>query len=110
MYAPTSELPADLDTLRKTVAKDPWDFVSWEQILKQVEAADGGLDPSTAPKENVDQCQQAFNDFLAQFPLCFGYWKKFADLTQIMEGINGAQQVSSVCWVYMRVFRCTNAP
>lgn len=93
---PAPPPPPDWDTLWQTVEANPSDFSAWEQILRMAEAADGGLDPTTAPKENISNCKKAFDRFLARFPLCFGYWKKYADLTLIMDGVQGAENVSSL--------------
>ncbi|KAI9229342.1 MAG: hypothetical protein DHS80DRAFT_29867 [Piptocephalis tieghemiana] len=76
----------DREALWKIVKASPQDFQAWEQLLRVVESADGGLDPATAPSDNIEQCTRAFDAFLDHYPLCFGYWKKYADLSYIMSG------------------------
>ncbi|KAJ8601501.1 hypothetical protein CTAYLR_006725 [Chrysophaeum taylorii] len=55
----------------KAVENDPTDFASWSKLLAVVEEQSGGSPERVAP---------AFEAFLARFPLCFGYWCKYADL------------------------------
>lgn len=30
-------------------------------------------------QDNISKIQRAYDAFLAEFPLCYGYWKKYAD-------------------------------
>ena len=62
---------ADYDSLRQQVEADAGDFTSWSKLLAAVEEG------STAYPERV---APTFESFLAKFPLCFGYWCKYADL------------------------------
>ncbi|CAN0088289.1 unnamed protein product, partial [Discosporangium mesarthrocarpum] len=52
------------------VTADPLDFQSWTYLISQVEAC-GQL-------HHIDK---VFRGFLRQFPLCFGYWKKYVDIS-----------------------------
>lgn len=38
-------------------------------------------------------CRQALNAFLLRYPLCYGYWKKFADLERRAGHIDKAEEV-----------------
>ena len=62
---------ADYDSLRQQVEADAGDFTSWSKLLAAVEEG------ATAYPERV---APTFESFLAKFPLCFGYWCKYADL------------------------------
>ena len=62
---------ADYDALRQQVEADAGDFTSWSKLLAAVEEG------ATAYPERV---APTFESFLAKFPLCFGYWCKYADL------------------------------
>ncbi|KAF5896030.1 pre-mRNA-processing factor 39-like isoform X2 [Clarias magur] len=63
------ELPVDFDRQWKLVNENPQDFNSWTDLLQYCEQ-EGHLRAS----------RQALSAFLARYPLCYGYWKKFADL------------------------------
>ena len=62
---------ADYDSLRQQVEADAGDFTAWSKLLAAVEEG------ATAYPERV---APTFESFLAKFPLCFGYWCKYADL------------------------------
>ena len=62
---------ADYDALRQQVEADAGDFTAWSKLLAAVEEG------ATAYPERV---APTFESFLAKFPLCFGYWCKYADL------------------------------
>jgi hypothetical protein len=40
-----------------------------------------------------------FDAFLEQFPLCFGYWKKYADLELKKAGAAGAKAMYGIHWL-----------
>ncbi|KAK3535871.1 hypothetical protein QTP70_021169 [Hemibagrus guttatus] len=63
------EMPVDFDRQWKLVIDNPQDFNSWTDLLQYCEQ-EGHLRAS----------RQALSAFLARYPLCYGYWKKFADL------------------------------
>eukprot|EP01025_Chloroclados_australasicus_P022835 TRINITY_DN2337_c0_g4_i1.p1 TRINITY_DN2337_c0_g4~~TRINITY_DN2337_c0_g4_i1.p1 ORF type:complete len:689 (-),score=100.22 TRINITY_DN2337_c0_g4_i1:257-2323(-) len=52
----------------KAVQQDPEDFTMWTNLLTTAEQLDDG-----------DKVRQAFDAFLIEYPLCYGYWKKYAD-------------------------------
>ena len=62
---------ADYDALRQHVEKDGSDFTAWSKLLACVEEQ-----AATQP----ERVNATFEAFLAKFPLCFGYWCKYADL------------------------------
>ncbi|XP_062856747.1 pre-mRNA-processing factor 39 isoform X2 [Trichomycterus rosablanca] len=63
------ETPVDFNRLWKMVTDNPQDFNSWTDLLQCCEQ-----------EGNLTSSRQALNAFLARYPLCYGYWKKFADL------------------------------
>uniref|UniRef100_K3WYT0 Suppressor of forked domain-containing protein n=1 Tax=Globisporangium ultimum (strain ATCC 200006 / CBS 805.95 / DAOM BR144) TaxID=431595 RepID=K3WYT0_GLOUD len=65
--AETAKTP--MDRFREVVDANPLDFNSWVQLLALVEA-----EPTIA-QETVES---TFDRFLTEFPLCFGYWNKYA--------------------------------
>eukprot|EP00633_Aureoumbra_lagunensis_P003532 CAMPEP_0197285280 /NCGR_PEP_ID=MMETSP0890-20130614/493_1 /TAXON_ID=44058 ORGANISM="Aureoumbra lagunensis, Strain CCMP1510" /NCGR_SAMPLE_ID=MMETSP0890 /ASSEMBLY_ACC=CAM_ASM_000533 /LENGTH=602 /DNA_ID=CAMNT_0042752619 /DNA_START=14 /DNA_END=1822 /DNA_ORIENTATION=+ len=64
---------ASYEELLKCISADEWDFLSWTKLLSLVEA-------KALANENIDRVVPTFEGFLRRFPLCFGYWSKYADL------------------------------
>ncbi|KAG1707355.1 hypothetical protein DVH05_026547 [Phytophthora capsici] len=58
-----------LQKLTEAVEKNPLDFNSWVSLLALVQSE------STTPQETVEA---TYDQFLREFPLCFGYWNKYA--------------------------------
>ncbi|KAG6976087.1 hypothetical protein JG688_00001713 [Phytophthora aleatoria] len=58
-----------LEKLVEVVDKNPLDFNSWVSLLALVQSE------SATPREAVET---TYDRFLAEFPLCFGYWNKYA--------------------------------
>ncbi|XP_066505269.1 pre-mRNA-processing factor 39 [Hoplias malabaricus] len=63
------DFPVDFDRLWKVVSNNPQDFNGWTDLLQYCEQ-----------EGHIAASRQALNAFLARYPLCYGYWKKFADL------------------------------
>ncbi|XP_056328556.1 pre-mRNA-processing factor 39 isoform X1 [Danio aesculapii] len=63
------EMPADFERLWKITSDNPQDFNSWTDLLQYCEQ-----------EGHMRASRQALNAFLLRYPLCYGYWKKFADL------------------------------
>ncbi|KAM6924140.1 pre-mRNA-processing factor 39 [Xenentodon cancila] len=63
------ELPADFERMWKTANDNPQDFTSWTDLLQYCEQ-----------EGHAVASRRALEAFLARYPLCYGYWKKFADL------------------------------
>ncbi|KAJ3296251.1 hypothetical protein HDU79_007147 [Rhizoclosmatium sp. JEL0117] len=63
------------------VQVNPDDFAAWELLLRQSEA------------HGQSNVRLAFDSFLEKFPLCFGYWKKYADSELRNEGPEKAEEV-----------------
>ncbi|KAL7686615.1 putative tetratricopeptide-like helical domain superfamily [Plasmopara halstedii] len=58
-----------IEKLMETVKKNPLDFNSWVSLLALVQSE------SATSRELVED---TYDRFLAEFPLCFGYWNKYA--------------------------------
>ncbi|XP_067103516.1 pre-mRNA-processing factor 39 isoform X1 [Osmerus mordax] len=63
------ELPVDFDRLWKAAHDNPQDFSSWTDLLQYCEQ-----------ESHMTASRRALVAFLARYPLCYGYWKKYADL------------------------------
>uniref|UniRef100_UPI003AAD2698 pre-mRNA-processing factor 39 n=1 Tax=Centroberyx gerrardi TaxID=166262 RepID=UPI003AAD2698 len=63
------ELPVDFERLWKAAHDNPQDFTSWTDLLQYCEQ-----------ESHITASRRALAAFLTRYPLCYGYWKKFADL------------------------------
>lgn len=72
-----------------TVDANPRDFSAWELLLRTIESR-FVVDKNETSLRNV---QATFKSFLRQFPLCFGYWKRFADFQCTNAGREAAREV-----------------
>ncbi|XP_054647852.1 pre-mRNA-processing factor 39 isoform X2 [Dunckerocampus dactyliophorus] len=62
-------MPADFERLWEAAHDSPHDFASWTDLLQYCEQEGHHV-----------ASRRALVAFLARYPLCYGYWKKFADL------------------------------
>jgi pre-mRNA-processing factor 39 len=90
---PGNNTSAEWDRLWQVVRDSPDDFTSWEQLIRVAEGAEGGI-TNTSPAENMTRLESVYDSFLAKFPLCFGYWKKYADWELAVHGDEGAEKVN----------------
>ncbi|KAF9187342.1 hypothetical protein BGZ50_001984 [Haplosporangium sp. Z 11] len=74
------------------VKATPTEFDTWEELMRLADRQDGGFGPD-APAANISNVRTIYNDFLSQFPLCFGYWKKYSDLEFLARGVEGAIEI-----------------
>jgi len=44
-------------------------------------------------QNNIIKIRKVYDAFLAEFPLCFGYWKKYADHEGRLDGVNKVVEV-----------------
>ena len=44
-------------------------------------------------QNDIPAATKAFDAFLAKYPYCYGYWKKYADLHKKHEDLVAAEQV-----------------
>uniref|UniRef100_A0A667WQ31 Pre-mRNA-processing factor 39-like n=1 Tax=Myripristis murdjan TaxID=586833 RepID=A0A667WQ31_9TELE len=77
------ELPVDFERLWKAAHDNPQDFTSWTDLLQYCEQ-----------ESHITASRRALVAFLVRYPLCYGYWKKFADLER-RAGYNG--KAEEVC-------------
>ncbi len=74
------------------VKATPTEFDAWEELMRLADRQDGGFGPE-APPANIATVRTIYDAFLSQFPLCFGYWKKYSDLENLATGVEGAIKV-----------------
>ena len=83
-----------LENLWKVVEKDNRDFSAWENLIKASETDQNNQSISSSSSEKLkENLKQAYNKFLQSFPLCFGYWKKWADFELLISGVEEAKKV-----------------
>ncbi|XP_058094873.1 pre-mRNA-processing factor 39-1-like isoform X3 [Magnolia sinica] len=58
------------DRLWSSVRANCLDFNSWTALIQETEKV---------AEDNILKIQKVYDAFLAEFPLCYGYWKKYAD-------------------------------
>ncbi|KAJ3332763.1 ribosomal RNA processing protein [Blyttiomyces sp. JEL0837] len=90
--APGAAPPTDWEKYWGLVQANPEDFSSWEELIRTAESASGGLSKDWSEDAMVN-LKMVYDHFLAKFPLCFGYWKKYAD-AELMVG--GAEKCEAV--------------
>jgi pre-mRNA-processing factor 39 len=95
--------------LRQQLKTKPQDFACWTQLLAHVE--------KMADASVIEEC---FDLFFETYPLCYGYWKKYADLqgklvsvaaakTVYERGV-GAVALSVDMWLYYLQFAIASLP
>ncbi|CEP08659.1 hypothetical protein [Parasitella parasitica] len=89
-----TSVPSEWDRLWNIVCDTPDDFSSWEQLIRVTEEQGGGLTTASSP-ESITRLESVYDHFLQKFPLCFGYWKKYADWQLAVHGEQGAEKVIS---------------
>lgn len=62
--------------------------------MRAAEAQEGGINRNSSPL-SITATRDAYDRFLAKFPLLFGYWKKYADLEFSIAGTEAAEMVRS---------------
>ncbi|KAG9346502.1 hypothetical protein JZ751_006813 [Albula glossodonta] len=76
------ELPIDFERLWRVAHENPQEFSSWTELLQYCEQ-----------EGHMTASRRALGAFLTRYPLCYGYWKKFADLERRAGNTNRAQEV-----------------
>ncbi|KAI8360944.1 hypothetical protein B0O80DRAFT_436309 [Mortierella sp. GBAus27b] len=92
---PTTTDPTLIETWDRcwaVVKATPADFDAWEELMRLADRQDGGFGPE-APPANISNVRTIYDAFLTQFPLCFGYWKKYSDLEFMARGEEGAVEI-----------------
>lgn len=91
-YGGTDEESAEIKKLNDEVLEDIDNFENWEKLVRAVETLEGGLNRNSSPQA-IATTRDAYDRFLAKFPLLFGYWKKYADLEFSIAGTEAAEMV-----------------
>lgn len=91
-YGGTEEESAEIKKLNVEVLEDPDNFENWEKLVRATETLEGGLNRNSSPQA-IATTRDAYDRFLAKFPLLFGYWKKYADLEFSIAGTEAAEMV-----------------
>lgn len=92
---PTTSDPAMIeawDRIWAVVQANPAEFDAWEELMQLADRQDGGFGPES-PSANITNVRTIYDTFLNQFPLCFGYWKKYSDIEYMVRGVDGAIEV-----------------
>ncbi|KAJ8405165.1 hypothetical protein AAFF_G00321560 [Aldrovandia affinis] len=76
------ELPVDFERLWRVAHDNTQEFSSWTELLQYCEQ-----------EGHMTASRRALGAFLTRYPLCYGYWKKFADLERRAGNTNRAQEV-----------------
>ncbi|KAH9610318.1 hypothetical protein KSS87_008671 [Heliosperma pusillum] len=63
-------LSAEEQRLWNTVRANSSDFNAWTQLIEETERM---------AQDVILKIRKVYDAFLAEFPLCYGYWKKYAD-------------------------------
>ncbi|CAI8614389.1 unnamed protein product [Vicia faba] len=63
-------LSAEEDRLWSIVTANSSDFTAWTSLIEETEKV---------AETNILKIRRVYDAFLAEFPLCYGYWKKYAD-------------------------------
>lgn len=79
---PSNPLVAQYNEQWKKVSDAPSDFTAWTDLIKTSETLD-----------ELERLRGVYEAFLASYPLCFGYWKKFADAENRHQNIEAALSV-----------------
>ncbi|XP_021893714.1 pre-mRNA-processing factor 39-like isoform X2 [Carica papaya] len=71
-YADGAEaaLSGEEDRLWSIVRANSLDFNAWTALIEETEKL---------AEDNILKIRKIYDAFLAEFPLCYGYWKKYAD-------------------------------
>ncbi|OEL33725.1 Pre-mRNA-processing factor 39 [Dichanthelium oligosanthes] len=77
-------LSAEEARLWSVVTANSLDFNAWTTLIDETEKN---------AESNILKIQKVYDLFLAEFPLCFGYWKKYADHEGRLEGANKVIEV-----------------
>ncbi|XP_020867264.1 pre-mRNA-processing factor 39 isoform X3 [Arabidopsis lyrata subsp. lyrata] len=67
---PGSTLSPEEERLWNIVRANSSEFNAWTALIDETERI---------AQDNIAKIRKVYDAFLAEFPLCYGYWKKFAD-------------------------------
>eukprot|EP00735_Rhodelphis_limneticus_P006669 TRINITY_DN19100_c0_g1::TRINITY_DN19100_c0_g1_i1::g.13871::m.13871 TRINITY_DN19100_c0_g1::TRINITY_DN19100_c0_g1_i1::g.13871 ORF type:complete len:631 (+),score=178.25,sp/Q86UA1/PRP39_HUMAN/28.52/1e-65,TPR_14/PF13428.1/9.7,TPR_14/PF13428.1/2.6e+02,TPR_14/PF13428.1/0.76,TPR_14/PF13428.1/10,TPR_14/PF13428.1/0.0059,TPR_14/PF13428.1/1.1e+02,TPR_14/PF13428.1/5.9e+03,TPR_14/PF13428.1/2.6e+03,TPR_14/PF13428.1/7.1e+02,Suf/PF05843.9/1.7e-07,Suf/PF05843.9/18,Suf/PF05843.9/4.4,Suf/PF05843.9/0.015,TPR_16/PF1 len=78
---PPAQLSPD-EVLWETVNKNKNDWDSWVKLLSMAEQ-----------QGNIEKIRKYFDAFLKNYPLCYGYWEKYATMENVHSGVEQAISV-----------------
>ncbi|ONI10882.1 hypothetical protein PRUPE_4G074100 [Prunus persica] len=64
--------------------RDSLDFDHWTSLISEIE---------TAYSDDVEKISSVYDSFLSEFPLCHGYWRRYADLKGRLCSVDKVVQV-----------------
>lgn len=67
----------------KAVKQDTEDFNAWTYLLLYVDS-----------ENDVEAAREAYDKFLARYPYCYGYWRKYADYEKKKGSLEKCNEVS----------------
>ena len=83
--------------LRSILQDNIWDFDSWMDLVKHIESY-------VSPKQkSKDLNIQIYREILQEYPLCFGYWRKLADIYAVQGQEDSVIQVYEEALTYLPV-------
>ncbi|KAF8717970.1 hypothetical protein HU200_025435 [Digitaria exilis] len=77
-------LSAEEARLWGVVTTNSLDFNAWTALIDETERN---------AESNILKIRKVYDAFLAEFPLCFGYWKKYADHEGRLDGVSKVIEV-----------------
>ncbi|XP_050106981.1 pre-mRNA-processing factor 39-1-like isoform X2 [Malus sylvestris] len=69
-FGDASAMSVEEDRLWNIVRANSLDFNAWTALIEETEKI---------AQDNILKIRKVYDAFLAEFPLCYGYWKKYAD-------------------------------
>ncbi|AQL08879.1 Tetratricopeptide repeat (TPR)-like superfamily protein [Zea mays] len=77
-------LSAEEARLWSVVTANCLDFNAWTTLIEETEKN---------AENDILKIRKVYDSFLTEFPLCFGYWKKYADHEARLDGVNKVIEV-----------------
>lgn len=104
-YEETPAITTEEERLWSIVRANSADFNAWTSLIQETE--------KTA-EEYLPKIRKVYDAFLAEFPLCYGYWKKYADhearsgsaekIVEVYERAVQAVTYSVDIWMHYAIF------
>ncbi|KAM0721999.1 hypothetical protein Q7P37_002925 [Cladosporium fusiforme] len=82
----------ELQKLSDQVASAPEEYEHWEKLVGAAAAQEGGLNRNSSPQA-IAATREAYDRFLARYPLFYGFWKRYADMEFAIAGTEAAEMV-----------------
>ncbi|CAA0823930.1 Tetratricopeptide repeat (TPR)-like superfamily protein [Striga hermonthica] len=79
-----SGLSTEEERLWSIVTTNSLDFDAWTALIEETERMSEG---------NILKIRKVYDTFLAEFPLCYGYWKKYADHEARLSSVDKVAEV-----------------